>query len=231
MMDESELMRAQAYVDGELDPPARAAFESRLADDAELHRYVERQRSLRALLGAACAPALDEPVPARLQAGLRPRVVSLDAARARRSWVYWGGLAASVASLALGLAIGRQTMSGGVDAQGVLARGTLAMALDEQLSGQESAGVHLGLSFAAKGGGYCRSFSTTDSAGLACREPAGWRVRELLPAAAPTASSEYRTAASTMPAALLDSIDALRDGEVLDAAGEQAARAKGWRRP
>lgn len=230
MMDEVELIRAQAYVDGELDAPARAAFEAHLADDAELSRYVERQRSLHALLGATYAPVLDEPVPAPLQAALSPRVVSLDAARARRGWLYWGGLAASVTSLVVGLAIGRQMQSGGVDAQGVLARGALAMALDQQLSGQQDRGVRLGLSFVAKGGGYCRSFSTTESAGLACREPEGWRVRELLPAAAPASSSEYRTAASPLPPQLLESIDSLREGDVLDATGETAARAKGWRR-
>ncbi|MBV8379648.1 MAG: hypothetical protein JO369_02630 [Paucibacter sp.] len=234
-MDEMELMRAQAYVDGELDETACAAFEARLAanaaGDAELRAYVERARGLRALLGAAYAPVLDEPVPERLHAALQPKrekVVSLAAsARARLGWAFWGGLAASVV---LGVVVGRQIGPASTPgAPGVLAQGQLAEALDTRLSGEQLGGVSLGLSFVAKGGDYCRSFRTDDGAGLACREPAGWAVRELVPVKNAPAS-DYRTAASPLPPALLERIDALRDGDTLDATQEAAARAKGWRR-
>ncbi|MBV8603651.1 MAG: hypothetical protein JO224_03115 [Pelomonas sp.] len=230
-----ELMRAQAYVDGELDEPARQAFEARLAAnaaaDAELRAYVERARGLRALLGKAYAPVLDEPAPERLHAALQPpraKVVSLATARARLGWAFWGGLAASVV---LGVVVGRQIGPAphGIGTPGALAQNPLTAALDSKLSGEELGGVRLGLSFVAKGGDYCRSFSTADGAGLACRDRAGWTVRALVPMQSPPAS-EYRTAASPLPPALLERIDALRDGDTLDATQEAAARAKGWQR-
>ena len=69
------------------------------------------------------------------------------------------------------------------------------------------------------------------SAGLACREGSQWRLRQLEPLPpAGTASDAYRTAASGLPPALLQGIDALREGDALDAQGERQARARGWQR-
>jgi len=213
-----------AYVDGELDGAARAAFEQRLGADAVLRSRVEREQRLRAMLGATYAPVVDEAVPPRITAVLRPKVVSLDSRRRwTPTWVQLGGMAASVM---LGLIIGHQMRPAG---GGLNAQGELAQALDGKLSGEGVGSVRLGLSFAAKDGRYCRTFATDGSAGLACREDEGWRVRQLMPAA-PAAAGEYRTAASGLPPALLAAVDEMREGEVLDAAGERAAKSRGWKR-
>ena len=49
------------------------------------------------------------------------------------------------------------------------------------------------------------------------------------PARPALAAGAYRTAASPFSPALLQAVDALRDGDTLDAAAEAAARAKGWK--
>lgn len=236
--------RVMAYVDGELDAVARAAFERELAADPDLRAAVEREQALRAALAAAYDPVLDEPVPPALQQALQPRVIDLAAAReARRprwSWPEWGALAAS---LVLGLAFGvwggatsfvrGESLLARSAEGGWLAQGTLARVLDEALAAEPErtpAGYAVGLSFETRDGRYCRSFALAAapaSTGLACRDEAGWNVLALAPAEA--ASGAYRQAATTLPATLLPLIERLREGEMLDAAGERAARGHGWR--
>ncbi|MGS0755220.1 anti-sigma factor family protein [Roseateles sp. GG27B] len=235
-----------AYVDGELDADARAAFEARLAQDPALQQALLREQRLRQTLADTFAPVLDEPLPDRLTALLQPTatVVSLGAARERRhagvsrrkpSWADLGGIAAS---LLLGTLLGYQFLppAAGPAVDGsLLAQGSLGQALDQQLSGQTAGAVTPGLSFVAKGGAYCRSFTTQGggaaSAGLACRDGDHWRLQQMiaLPTDLGAAAPEYRQAATALPPALLQSIDELRQGDLLDAAAEAQARAGGWK--
>jgi len=246
-VDESMMAVLHAYVDGELDGPARADFEARLRQDPALQRVLVREQRLHEALGLAYAPVLDEPLPARLTDLLtKPQAAVLSIAQARaergqgfgRTWSYWGGIAAS---LVLGVVLGRQLLPPSPDANLALAvdgslaaQAGLAMALDEQLSGQRLGAITPGLSFVAKGGAYCRSFVSegdSASAGLACRDGAQWRLRQLLPLpAAPGGSPQFRTAATALPAELLQRIDELREGDTLDAEAERQARARGWHR-
>lgn len=185
-------------------------------------------------------------------------IASLDAARERkarareaasasaagaasdqqRRWPRWGALAAS---LAVGVLAGSLWLGGGAgnegsglvatDASGrLVARGALAGALSQQLAGSAQAGkpVQIGVSFAARDGSYCRSFSTAASAGLACRDGDAWRIPVLREAAAD--SQAYRQAGSAAPVAVLDAIDERIEGAALDAAAERAARDRGWKR-
>ena len=232
MNDETEVM-VMAYVDGEMDEAARTAFEARLKQDRPLQDALYRERLLHERLSAAYAPVLDEPVPDRLAALLKPpkaEVVSLAEVRARRSlgWAQWGGMAAS---LMLGTLFGYKLLPG--DATQMADGKVLAQALDQQLSGQSAGGITPGLSFVAKGGAYCRSFTSMGApagAGLACRDGQQWRLRQFEPLPAETASAAYRTAATALPPALLQGIDALREGDALDAEAERQARARGWQR-
>jgi anti-sigma factor RsiW len=230
--EKSMMAEVHAYVDGEMDDAARAAFDVRLKQDRPLQDALYRERRLREMLAEAYAPVLAEPVPDRLSALLANKpaaaVVSLAEVRARRSlgWAQWGGMAAS---LVLGTLLGYQLLPGG--AHQMADGSVLAQALDQQLSGQAVGGITPGLSFVAKGGVYCRSFISTGeqpSAGLACREGQQWRLRQLEPLPTDAASGPYRTAATALPPALLQGIDALRDGDALDAEGERQARARGW---
>lgn len=191
----------------------------------------DQLRAERRRLSAAFDGVLDEPVPDRFKALLAepaPQVVDLGAVRAQRramsSWAAWGGMAAT---LVLGTLIGtRLAPSGGDDR--LVARGEIARALDTQLASAPAGAVAVQISFKARDGRWCRSFSTTASAGLACREADGaWALQQL---AAVTASGPgMRQAATSLPPSVLAAVDAAMAGEALNADQEKAARDAGWR--
>jgi hypothetical protein len=225
-----------AYADGELDPAERAAIEQAMRTDPAIAAAVARHRALRADVAAAFAGILDEPMPARLQPPVPSTapVLSLEAARAKRkrwSWPEWGALAAT---LVVGVLVGK-TVAGGAapviagNGGQVVAQGALASALDRQVGGGKADdAVKVGVSFAARDGQYCRGFVMGTSAGLACRAGGQWRI-PVLAEVAPEAAGGYRQAGSALPASVLDAIDERIAGKPLDAAGEEAARARGWR--
>jgi anti-sigma factor RsiW len=242
--DDETLM---AYADGELAPDLRARVEQAMREDPAVAAAVERHRALRADVFAAFAGVLDEPVPPRLQPApaaaiggrgqVRVDVLAQAGARplpARWSWRQWGGMAASLAAGVLAGALGWQQVHGdggapfGRQGDGLVARGELADALSTRLAADAPAGaVRVGLSFAAKGGEYCRSFRLGATAGLACRQGGEWRI----PVLAQDEQAEqagYRQAGSGMPAAVLDAIDARIAGASLDGGAERAARDRGW---
>lgn len=230
-----------AYVDGELDPPARAALAAACATDAALAARVDREQALRRRLAAAFDAELDEPVPQRLLDALRAppaEVVDLAAARARRrprwAWPEWGAMAAC---LAIGLFIGRALLGPAADpfehVDGkLLARGVLAEALTQQLASEERPGaaVALPISFAATDGRYCRSFvmSGESLAGLACRGGGGWELELLAPAGGAGPADGVRPAGSDLPPAVLRAVDERIAGEPLGAAAEREVRGRGW---
>jgi hypothetical protein len=241
-----------AYADGELEEPQRSAVEAAVRADPALAAIVDRHRALRAQVFDAFAGVLDEPVPARLDALGANKVLFLDAARnararatavaeppaaaARPVWPRWGALAAT---LVVGVLAGSLWFDGtggdggffSADAGGrMVARGQLAGALSRQLASDPapSSPVRIGVSFATRDGGYCRSFKVGASAGLACRDGEAWRIPVLSEQA--TASGEYRQAASAAPEAVLDAIDERIAGTTMDAAAERAARERGWKR-
>lgn len=220
--------RLAAYVDGELAPADHDAFEQELAADPALQAEVARQRGLRARLAAAFDPVLDEPVPLALtlaaQAANEPR---------RGAWraPQWAAMAAC---LALGVLAGRLALApsaGPLAAKdgALVARGSLARALDGQLAVDQGP-VRIGVSFKSADGRYCRTFQSRPDrlAGLACRDAAGWTARALA-AWTPPDEGAYRTAGSETPPAVLAAVDAAIAGAPLDARGELAARARGWK--
>lgn len=191
----------------------------------------DQLRAERRRLSAAFDGVLDEPMPDRFKALLAepaPQVVDLGAVRAQRramsSWAAWGGMAAT---LVLGTLIGtRLAPSGGDDR--LVARGEIARALDTQLASAPAGAVAVQISFKARDGRWCRSFSTTASAGLACREADGaWALQQL--AAVHASGPGMRQAASSLPPSVLAAVDAAMAGEALNADQEKAARDAGWR--
>ncbi|GGY81386.1 anti-sigma factor [Pseudoduganella plicata] len=236
-----------AYADGELAGPERSAVERAMHEDPAVAEAIARHRQLRGDVFAAFADVLDEPVPVPLRQAVQPKVAGLEAARVARSgqgtraqgdWWRWGGMAAS---LVVGILVGiggwqayRQdggTASLVAAAGGVLAQGKLADALSRELAGSPAAdaSVRIGVTFQARDGNYCRSFALAGAAGLACREGDAWRVA-VLQQQAPAAQPAYRQAGVAMPPAVLEAIDERIAGTALDAAGERAARERGWRR-
>jgi hypothetical protein len=246
-----------AYVDGELEAAACAELERALAADPELAARVARHRSLRQTLRSAYAPVLDEPVPARLlaaasaapaaaprfEAEARSNVVSLRGARVRRArrWTAreWAAIAASLILGAIVSPLAIRSLdapplraSGG----GLVASGALAGALSHQLASRQApdAQVRIGMTFLAKSGGYCRTFTLRGSghlAGIACHNDGRWQVEALAKSAGePTADGAYRQAASSLPPAILQTVQSQIAGDPLDTRSEAAALARGWRR-
>ena len=221
--------RLIAYLDGELPPNDRAAFEAEMAADRVLADQVERHRATAARVAAAYAPVLDEPVPARL---IAVATAANDRAPLRMLSAQWAAMAAC---LVVGVAVGRAlwpnpgplTMREGA----LVARGGLDNALTVQLA-SDAGPVKVGLSFRSRDGRYCRTFESSADrlAGLACRDGSRW-VAEATSAWTPQAQPDYRTAASVTPPVILAAVDAAIVGETLDAKAERAARDSGWTAP
>lgn len=244
-----------AFADGELDAAKRSQVESALREDPELAKRVARHLALRQRLRTAYAPELADPVPqplldvarrAPLQAD---NIVNLqkardakarDASASRFSVADWRPAAAIAASLLIGFGLGYANRFQGQAepplaraADGALsARGALATALSTRLAAQDrtASEVHIGVSFLAKNGEYCRSFSLqgpVSPSGLACRHGAQWRI-ESLSQSSDAAGSGFRTAGTALSSQTLRAIEERIDGETLDAAGESQALQKDW---
>lgn len=237
-----------AYADDELDARTREAVEAAMASDPEIARRIAQHKALRSRLHSAFNKVLEEPVPARLlqvvrgdaPAPGRNNVVPLRPRRIQQwAWPQWTAVAASliVGVLAGRLVLVRSGASGPIVMRGgqVLASGALADALTHQLGATQTAAdqVRIGVSFRAKSGQYCRTFTLSRSgalAGLACRATEGWRVSVLARTESGTGSGTYRQAASSMPPAVVAAVSSLIAGEPLDAPAEAAARGRHWQR-
>lgn len=217
-----------AYADDALDPLRARRVEAAIAADPALGAEVERHRALRRRLEARFAPIAAEPVPARLAALIPANVVALPPVRRRPTW--WQAAAAMAACLVAGVTIGRMVDRGPVGATsgGLYARGALARALDDQPGGATADGVRVALSFRDHAQAYCRVFAAPVADGIACRDQHGWALRRTMPGTTPRGGGDYAQAGSS-DAELMAAAQDMMAGEALDAAGERAARARGWR--
>ena len=209
-----------AWVDGELAPAEAARVEQAVAADPALRDLAETHRTMRARFAAAFGPIAQEPV-----ALPSAEVASFAEARAKRMRRLWvpGAIAAS---LAAGLFIGQIERPTGVRdrADALALAAPLGHALDTQLSGAAGP-VRVALSFRARDGAYCRSFSAMHLDGVACRTGEGWTLRYAAPGTAQ--GGDYAQAGSDTARA--SAIAGMIAGEPLDAARERAARSRGWR--
>lgn len=235
-----------AYADGELDAAMRTAVEAEMAADPRVAAEIARHRELKTKLDAAFGGIVREAVPPALIATARTArattVADLSAARdarqtgRQRTWA-WPEWSAIAASLLLGV-LGSRLVDTGGDADIVasngklIANGALASALESQAAGSTTTEVRLVASFRAKGGEYCRTFTSEHGAlaGLACRDTNQWAVRALAQSERATAAGDYRMAATALPPAIAQAAAESMQGEALDAADEAAALASGWRR-
>jgi sugar/nucleoside kinase (ribokinase family) len=240
---EEEIM---AYVDGEMDEAARGRVTLAALADPELAERIAAQRALRERLQAHFAPLAAAPVPDAWVEQIRQgapsaQVIDLAAARAQRAarndrpparyraWI--GGAVAAVLAIAVFAGPWRPA----TDQQPIVARGgvlvatgALGQALDTQLAAtQGEAPIRMLGTFHRAGGGLCRVFAGPQASGVACRAGDQWQLQHVLPgSAAPTTA--YRQAGSG-DAELMGLAQAMAEGAPLDAAQEQAAKAKGWR--
>lgn len=223
-----------AYVDGELDAAGRAQVEAAMAADPQLAATVAAQQRLRGRLQRGLEAELAEPVPDRLSSLLAPAQQTVTAATTagpvlaapspqgqQRWWLF------AAAGLAAGLLLPRLLPDSGAD---LGLQGPLALALEQRLSAEAPApgGWQMALSFKDQQGRYCRGFRGAEQAGLACKGADGqWQLALLVPA--DVTGGELRQAASSLPAAVLEAVDARLAGQTLDAAAEAKAREAGWR--
>jgi anti-sigma factor RsiW len=243
-----------AYVDGELDASARAEVETAMRDDPEVAKRVAKHHELRAKIQLAYAAELTEAVPERLLAAVRQpvraadsNIVDLKEARAAAQAPprvqprkpAWRFAASMAASLVIGIGVGffawRHSDSVMIQTAGgaLVASGSLAQSLSNQLAGDASSAgaVEIGVSFLAKSGDYCRTFALSgnaSSAGLACRHEQRWEIRALTQPGTAGGSSEYRTASSSMSAAIISAVEQQISGEPLDRSAEVAALKRHW---
>jgi hypothetical protein len=238
-----------AYVDGELEEKARLEVEAAMLANPDIAARVARQQALRKRVHLAYEAVADEPVPDRLVAAVRtaaPRsnVIPLRRKQSRRwSWPEWTSMAASLgAGAVLTLLLVRYSGVEPITSRNgqPFASGALAQALSTQLASTQSAAgkasgtVQIGVSFRDKNGDYCRTFALGDASaitGLACHNGDGWHLDVLARAEhSADAAAQYRPAASSMPKAVLQSVEERIAGEPLDAQAEAAARDNGWTR-
>jgi len=225
-----------AYADGELDEVTRRRVERAIAADPALARQVEADRALRARIAGYFAPIADEAVPEKLSALLQTNIVEIADMRARRwparSWFV--NAAAIAATLVVGVLVGRGIADGDAGPVGTrngvtVAQGRLADALDTQLASAQpaNAATRIGISFRSGDGRYCRTFQGGGLDGVACQDRQGWQIRQMVSRPG-DAVTEYRQAGSTDPT-ILAATQAMMAGDPLDAAGEKAARDRGWK--
>ena len=223
-----------AFADGQLEPEREAEIAAAVEADPALAEEVARHRALKAMLQGHYAPIAQEPVPERLSAMLHARpqaeVIDFAAASQRREekrrlpgwgWVAGTALAASLA-IAVFLPRGSDTGDGYADTR-------LASVLDRTLVAQQptDAETRILLSFRNGEAEFCRAFSASDGAGIACRDDKGWKL-EALGKGSEGASTDYRMAGAG-DGDILAIAQELAAGPALDAQAEQAAREAGWR--
>jgi anti-sigma factor RsiW len=153
---------------------------------------------------------------------------------------FWRAAPSLAAGVVLGLAIGyglwrqAQVPIGRGAGGALVADGVLDGALSNQLTGAagSAVAVRIGLSYRAKSGEYCRSFTllATPASGIACRDAGQWHIQALTQDPA-VRHDAYRPAATALPAPILKMIEEQIQGEPLDAAGESSARQHRWQSP
>lgn len=198
---------------------------------------------------AAFAGILDQPVPRSLLDSVVPppmisNVVSFAQAKqsASRPRRYWATGLSMAASVALGLIVGSQFMTGSggdsgsgetlvlASADGPIASNDLARMLSQLPGGEvkmlEGAGrARMSISFRDGDGRLCRQFSvegeTAATDGAACWKAQQWRIEAVGTRA--IEAGEVRTASGEAAEPVLAAVDALIAGEPLDAAAEAKA--------
>ncbi|MEH6757658.1 MAG: anti-sigma factor [Parasphingorhabdus sp.] len=230
------------YVDGECDAVTAKRIEKAMETDANLAERVEQERALQNKLAAHYAPVMDEAIPDRLTSLLTGSLDSnVDTSFASRKsgqeraleqrrgfgFAQWGAMAAT---LAIGVAVGQFGLGSETgpfqQSDGALiASGSLETALEKQLASAqpEKSDYRIGLTFRAKSGDVCRSFTGNAVAGIACREKEDWRLHATVPG---SPSGDYRQASSGQINA--KAAELMADAP-LDAKAERRLMEKGWK--
>lgn len=223
-----------AYIDGEMPAAERAAFETALAENADLAARTEQHRRLGNSVKSHYAPIANEPVPDRFAQMLAPGDAApagdtlFDQIKAWFSHPLAMPGASAMASLAIGILVGAQFMplTTGISGDTSLASANLAAALD---AADGTAAWQVPVTFRDETGRYCRAFRGTETgtSGLACRQAQNWQVQVLVTGNAADTGG-YQLASSPLPALILESVDGLIEGDPLDTDAIETAVRSNW---
>lgn len=226
-MDMSAEERIAAYLDGEMDDAAAAAFEAEIAGDPALAARVATWRAADQRIAAAFAPVADMLLPAELFAKLSAPV-AVPAAndnpdRWRRFALPLGG--ALAASLAIGLFVAPRTNGP--------AERDLNFALE---TGRSLEAVRLAdgrtvtptMTVRAGDGRFCREYRDGDTVALACRTSGRWVIEAKGKGSGPAGQGEIMTASGADASALDAAYARLKASDPLGAAEESALMSKDW---
>ena len=237
-----------AFADGELDEATAEALRRTVDADPALARRLADFKRTRALAKTAFAGVLDEEVPERLLAAVRPSAARRAVFRLPR--LAWGWLpvgtavAASIAGLALGTAL---TLRPAGEASLLPSQQRIAELLETAPSGEMrrlpggSSGAGPSATFRATGSylaavGVCRSFEMALGAdavagwrGVACRRDGDWAIELVVADSAVRGGEDYAPAADTAAQTVDAFLDAAGAGGTLDETEERRLAASGWR--
>jgi anti-sigma factor RsiW len=242
-MTQDDFERLSAYADGELDNPRRLAVEADLERDPALRAMLTYIRATQSSLHQAYMHTYHSDVPDRLMAVLAqppekpagagnwfrhwrlPAFAALPATAAAGILAGWFAASALVAAPAASLML--------ASADGLVAGPELAHVLDTSVSGSQAnvlgAATLIQLSFTAADGEACRQFQAGQTAGLACKQADGtWQI-DASAATLAAVHEGYIPAAGDAPASIQAAIAGKGAIELLDAEGERAGIAAGWR--
>lgn len=239
MTDEDDALLA-AFLDGELDDAAAAAFEARLNHEPDLATRAERWLAMDRTVARGLAPLADSPIPPELlrsmglaskqtpAAAPSPLQAANDNPWWRRGALPWAGaLAAGLAGILL---LGPRL----ADTPASAPQPDLAFALETAPSLQavrlaDGTSVTPTLTVRAADGRYCREFATPRATGLACRGTAGgWVVEATGSAARPADKDRIAVAAGAADAGLDAAYRRLGASDPLDAAAEARLLRGNW---
>ncbi len=238
--DEATIM---AYVDGECDAVTTKRIERAMVSDTALAEQVSNARALRDRLAAHFDPVTHEDIPDRLTAMLSASAASnVDSSftarqadraigkRQRRSMgvAQWGAMAAT---LALGIIVGQFGLGTASDSPfaaqdgALVASGPLEKALETQLASVQpgDSDYRIGLTFRARTGTICRSFTGEAVSGIGCRDGQRWKMVSTMPGGT---EGDYRQASSSAINAM--AAEMMADAPV-DAETERKLRESGWK--
>lgn len=224
--------RLAAWLDGAMTAADAAAFEIELARDPVLAERAATWQANDRRIAEALAPLVAEPIdPDWLgRMGLaEPAPVVPEAANDNpvwwhKRWVPVGG--ALAAGLALVLLVVVRQPAGPQD-------GGLSLALDstpalQQARLDDGRTIEPLLTARAADGRWCREYRIGDLAGLACREPQGWKVEAEAKTAPAANPGEIQLAGESGNAALEKANVRLGTADPLGAADEAALIANKW---
>jgi len=228
-----------AYIDGQLEPPARADFEMHLAASAALRERMALHRWLTNQIKAACpAPPVEPERDLRLASRLGLLQTGAAGASDAGSYARRSARPMMFAALAATVLVGLfvdldqnasdQTLIA-VEQGRRVAIGPLEESLSSQPSGKPG-DVRITLSYRSKEA-ICRVFSARDGvSGLGCREGGKWIIKNVRASDSNEGNgSELRLAAGDVDPDVMAQVDREIEGEPMNLEEESNLIAAGWR--